>query len=171
MTEKMIISYDEQLKLQSDIIRQMTTDHFLPDVIIGVSRGGLPIGVMMSHYYDTKFIPFKGSLRDHPNWETDWKLPSHWTIKNGKRRILIVDDICDEGDTLKKITADIGKASITVNNTTPDQYKYGAHMWLITHAKKVCTSRKPGCNTCDVEPVCAKRNINTPKSKLREAIR
>ena len=110
MTEKMIISYDEQLKLQSDIIRQMTTDHFLPDVIIGVSRGGLPIGVMMSHYYDTKFIPFKGSLRDHPNWETNWKLPSHWTIKNGKRRILIVDDICDEGDTLKKITADIGKA-------------------------------------------------------------
>ena len=66
---------------------------------------------------------------------------------------------------------DEGKASITVNNTTPDQYKYGAHMWLITHAKKVCTSRKPGCDTCDVEPVCAKRNINTPKSKLREAIR
>jgi hypoxanthine phosphoribosyltransferase len=65
---------------------------------------------MMSHYFDTKFIPFKGSLRDHPNWETDWKLPSHWTIKNGKRRILIVDDICDEGDTLKKITEDIGKA-------------------------------------------------------------
>ena len=66
---------------------------------------------------------------------------------------------------------DEGKASITVNNTTPSKYKYGAHMWLITHAKKVCTSRKPGCNTCDVEPVCAKRNINTPKSKLREAIR
>lgn len=66
---------------------------------------------------------------------------------------------------------DEGKASITVNNTTPDQYKYGAHMWLITHAKKVCTSRKPGCDTCDVEPVCAKRNINTPKSKLREAIK
>ena len=66
---------------------------------------------------------------------------------------------------------DEGKASITVNNTTPDQYKYGAHMWLITHAKKVCTSRKPGCDTCDVEPVCAKRNINTPKYKLREAIK
>ena len=66
---------------------------------------------------------------------------------------------------------DEGKASITVNNTTPEQYKFGAHMWLITHAKKVCTSRKPGCDACDVEPVCAKRNINTPKSKLREATR
>ncbi len=35
---------------------------------------------------------------------------------------------------------DEGKASITVNNTTPGKYKYGAHMWLITHAKKVCKS-------------------------------
>ena len=66
---------------------------------------------------------------------------------------------------------DEGKASITVNNSTPDRWKYGAHMWLITNAKKVCTSRKPGCDTCDVEPVCAKRNINTPKYKLREAIK
>ena len=110
MVDKFIITYDHQLKLQQDIIRQITKDHFLPDVIIGISRGGLPIGVMLSHYYDTPFIPFKGSLRDHPNWETDWKLPSHWKIKNGKRQILIVDDICDEGDTLKKITEDISKA-------------------------------------------------------------
>ena len=87
MTEKYIITYKEQLKLQNDIIRQMTKDHFLPDVIVGVSRGGLPIGVMLSHYYDTPFVPFKGSIRDHPNWETNWKLPSHWQIKNGKKRI------------------------------------------------------------------------------------
>ena len=38
---------------------------------------------------------------------------------------------------------DEGKASITVNTSTPDKYKYGAHMWLITHAKKVCKSRSP----------------------------
>ena len=107
MTEKYIITYKEQIKLQNDIIRQMTKDHFLPDVVVGVSRGGLPIGVMLSHYYDTPFVPFKGSIRDHPNWETNWKLPSHWQIKNGSKNILIVDDICDEGDTIKKIKHDI----------------------------------------------------------------
>ena len=41
---------------------------------------------------------------------------------------------------------DEGKASITVNNTTPSDYKYGAHMWLITHAKYVCRYRTPNCN-------------------------
>tara|TARA_B100000941_G_C28470866_1_gene536334 strand:- start:422 stop:1105 length:684 start_codon:yes stop_codon:yes gene_type:complete len=66
---------------------------------------------------------------------------------------------------------DEGKASITVNNTTPDKWKYGAHMWLITHAKKVCVSRLAKCGNCVIMAVCDKRNITTPKSKLRDAVR
>jgi endonuclease III len=65
---------------------------------------------------------------------------------------------------------DEGKASITVNDTTPSKYKYGAHMWLITHAKLVCKSRSPSCGSCVISAVCDKRNINTPKSKLRQEI-
>ena len=63
---------------------------------------------------------------------------------------------------------DEGKASITVNNTTPEKYKYGAHMWLITHAKKVCKSRTPECDPCVINAACDKRDITVPKSKLRE---
>tara|TARA_A100000164_G_C21721337_1_gene683055 strand:- start:36 stop:716 length:681 start_codon:yes stop_codon:yes gene_type:complete len=63
---------------------------------------------------------------------------------------------------------DEGKASITVNNTTPSKYKYGAHMWLITHAKKVCKSRSPACDPCVINAACDKRDINIPKSKLRQ---
>ena len=66
---------------------------------------------------------------------------------------------------------DEGKASITVNTTTPEKWKYGAHMWLITHAKRVCTSRSPNCGKCAIMYVCDKRNIDTPKSKLREAVK
>jgi len=65
---------------------------------------------------------------------------------------------------------DEGKASITVNNTTPAKYKYGAHMWLITHAKLVCKSRSPACNDCVLNATCDKRNINIPKSRLRKEI-
>ena len=63
---------------------------------------------------------------------------------------------------------DEGKASITVNNTTPSKYKYGAHMWLITHAKKVCKSRSPGCDPCVIRAACDMRDIKIPKSKLRQ---
>jgi len=63
---------------------------------------------------------------------------------------------------------DEGKASITVNNTTPDKYKYGAHMWLITHAKLVCRSRTPLCEQCVVNTACNRRDIMIPKNKLRQ---
>ena len=66
---------------------------------------------------------------------------------------------------------DEGKASVTVNSTTPSKYKYGAHMWLITHAKKVCKSRSPGCGTCVITAACDKRMIDIPKSKLRDIIK
>ena len=66
---------------------------------------------------------------------------------------------------------DEGKASITVNDTTPAKYKYGAHMWLITHAKKHCVSRNPDCDVCIITKVCDKRMVDIPKSKLREAIK
>jgi endonuclease-3 len=63
---------------------------------------------------------------------------------------------------------DEGKASITVNDTTPNKYKYGAHMWLITHAKLVCKSRTPLCDECVISVACDKRDITIPKSKLRQ---
>ena len=46
---------------------------------------------------------------------------------------------------------DESKSAVTVNDTTPDQYKYAAHMQLITHAKRVCTSKKPKCHICVID--------------------
>ena len=65
---------------------------------------------------------------------------------------------------------DEGKASITVNDTTPSKYKYGAHMWLITHAKLVCKSRSPLCDECVIGAACDKRDIEIPKNKLRQKV-
>jgi len=62
---------------------------------------------------------------------------------------------------------DEGKASITVNATTPAQYKYGAHMYLITHAKQVCRSRTPMCDTCVIRDYCDRRDVGVPKNQLR----
>ena len=65
---------------------------------------------------------------------------------------------------------DESKSSIVVNETTPDKYKYAAHMQLITHAKRVCKSKKPKCNICVIDTECDKRHIDVPKSKLREVV-
>ena len=62
---------------------------------------------------------------------------------------------------------DEGKSSHIVNDSTPDKYKYAAHMQLITHAKRVCKSKKPKCDICVIDQVCEKRHIDVPKSQLR----
>ena len=67
-------------------------------------------------------------------------------------------------------TLDEGKSAVIVNDTTPDKYKYAAHMQLITHAKRICKSKKPKCNICVIDDICVKRHIDVPKSKLREVV-
>jgi endonuclease-3 len=39
--------------------------------------------------------------------------------------------------------------------TVPDEYKQGAHHWLILHGRYVCTARKPKCPTCPIRDLCA----------------
>ena len=36
----------------------------------------------------------------------------------------------------------------------PDQYKKGAHHWLILHGRYTCLARKPGCPECVIRDLC-----------------
>ena len=36
-----------------------------------------------------------------------------------------------------------------------------AHHWLLLHGRYVCTSRKPHCEKCELEPMCAKQLENS----------
>jgi len=58
-----------------------------------------------------------------------------------------------------------------VNDYTPERYKRAAHMQLIAHAKTVCSSRLPSCDTCVLSAACDKRDIDVPKSKLRQVVK
>ena len=51
------------------LCRDITLDKFDPQVIVGLSRGGLTPGVMMVHWLQKPFKPVKASLRDFPDWE------------------------------------------------------------------------------------------------------
>lgn len=37
----------------------------------------------------------------------------------------------------------------------PDEFKLGAHHWLILHGRYVCTARKPKCPQCPIRDLCA----------------
>jgi hypoxanthine phosphoribosyltransferase len=110
------------------IIRSMAQDSFVPDYIVGLTRGGLIPATMLSHYLDIPLHTLNVSLRDgelgpesnlwmaedaygyvpyegtEPPVSRD---PNRITSDAARRKnILIVDDINDSGRTLNWIKDD-----------------------------------------------------------------
>ena len=85
-----------------EIIRKMDLDSFVPDYIVGIARGGLVPATMLSQYFNKPLMVLNYSLRDklvHPDHEADEIARK---LKEG-HTLLMVDDICDSGETLRKI--------------------------------------------------------------------
>ena len=104
MTNKRYISEQEMKTGVLDIVSQMYSDDWRPDYIVGVTRGGLIPAVMMSHYTGVKMHTLDVRLRDADNG------PEHavWMAEEAGagKRILILDDINDTGETFKWIVKD-----------------------------------------------------------------
>ena len=46
------------------------------------------------------------------------------------------------------------KVEAKLLQVVPDQYKRGAHHWLILHGRYTCLARKPGCPECVIRDLC-----------------
>ena len=102
MTKKLWYDWREMRRDVNSLCREILLDKFDPNVIVGLSRGGLTPGVMMSHWMKKPFKPIKTSLRDFPEWED-------YLPRKTDERVLIVDDICDSGETFHKIRKHINE--------------------------------------------------------------
>jgi hypothetical protein len=96
-TNKLWYDWKEMRRDVNTLCRDIVLDKFDPDVIVGLSRGGLTPGVMMSHWMKKPFKPIKTALRDFPEWED-------YLPRKTDERVLIVDDVCDSGETFEKIS-------------------------------------------------------------------
>ena len=85
--EKLIYTWEQQIDDTNLICAKIEADGFKPDVIVGISRGGLIPGVMISHKLNIPFKPVHASTRDFPHWE-------NYLPKSNDSKVLIVADIC-----------------------------------------------------------------------------
>ena len=102
---KLWYSWHEMRRDVNTLCRDISLDKFDPNVIVGLSRGGLTPGVMMSHWMNKPFKPIKTSLRDFPEWED-------YLPRKTDERVLILDDVCDSGITFTRIREYIQKNSL-----------------------------------------------------------
>ncbi len=86
-----------------DIARQMSAHDWKPDYIVGITRGGLVPANLLSQYMGIKMHTLNVSLRDSDGGESNlWMAEDAFKGK----KILIVDDINDQGSTINWIKQD-----------------------------------------------------------------
>jgi hypoxanthine phosphoribosyltransferase len=95
--------YFTNIQMRNALIQiedKMVHSGWMPDVVMGVNRGGVIPGVYLSHRLSKRHIPIDVRLRDHvdsPNLDALYK-----SIDKGEK-ILIIDDINDTGATFEHI--------------------------------------------------------------------
>lgn len=105
--KKVYVSWNDVQRQVQELVRQMWQDHWVPDYVVGITRGGLTPANLISQYLDVPMHTLKVSLRDGDNdCETNLWMHDDATVDN--RNILIVDDINDSGATLNWIQKDWG---------------------------------------------------------------
>jgi len=120
--KKVYVSFEDIQRQTQDILRQMHNDHWRPDYIVGITRGGLTPAVLISQYLDVPMHALGVSLRDNSNgpesnlWmsedafgyvpeEEQATIGARWDL-HYRKKILIVDDINDSGNTINWIVND-----------------------------------------------------------------
>jgi xanthine phosphoribosyltransferase len=106
--DKLIITNKQMSGLVNNICRQISTDGWRPDYIVGITRGGLIPAVMISHWFNLPMQTLKVSLRDGAdNCESNlWMAEDAFGYSAEPKNILIVDDINDSGNTINWIIKD-----------------------------------------------------------------
>ena len=144
--QKTYITAQELLESSFTLAHDIYKDGFRPQFIVGIWRGGTPIGIAVQEYFE-----YKGISTDHISVRTSSYTGInqqskeirvhglHYLIENANSEdgLLIVDDVFDSGRSVDALITQIKKQSRL--NTPVD-------------IRVACTWYKPSKRTVDIKP-------------------
>tara|TARA_S200000501_G_scaffold99054_1_gene92495 strand:- start:97 stop:558 length:462 start_codon:yes stop_codon:yes gene_type:complete len=132
-------SYFSNLQMRNALLQiedQMVHSNWMPDLIMGINRGGCIPGVYLSHRLKKEHLVLDIRLRDHKATPDLSVLTKQYAFQ---RKILIIDDINDTGATFKYIQENFGrpervKFAALINNK-PSEVTVDYHGYNIDKSK------------------------------------
>ena len=120
------VSWDKAYRLGRKIARKIKKSGFIPDLVIGVARGGLvPARIVCDFLHQKDLTSLKaehwGIASTLGNARIKYPLPEEIDISG--KRILVVDDVADTGETYQVIVKHILERSPSEVRTAVLQYK------------------------------------------------
>ena len=136
MIKKHFYSWQDIADAANSITASMLIDEWKPDYIVGLTRGGLPLAVMLSNKLDIPMKTLNVSFRDNEDGsvaESNKQMAddAFGMFQQGHahegKKILIVDDINDTGATFQWIKDDWSKlynyADGVIGNNTNSRWE------------------------------------------------
>lgn len=120
MTDKRYITSQELLVDSFRLAHQVFEDGFRPDFIVGIWRGGAPIGIAVQEYFDFKKVETDHiAVRTSSYYGIGQQSKTikvhglHYLIENANAgdSLLIVDDVFDSGRSIEALITQIKKLS------------------------------------------------------------
>ena len=108
MVKKAKLTWSEIHALCETIVAQVNESGFKPDIVMGISRGGVVPATMIAHQLQvTPFYAVQLTSYDIFGMQTSVKVIDGQTLPYFPKRskVLIIDEICDSGETIAFLKA------------------------------------------------------------------
>ena len=144
--DKLYIGSQSLLEDSFKLGKMVVESGFRPDFLVGVWRGGSPVGIAVQEY-----LEFRGVKTDHiairtSGYSKDHKIESKIRVHNlgyieeninSKNKLLIIDDVFDTGLTMEAVIK-------TLKDKLKDKYPEDVKIATVYF--------KPDSNTTDIKP-------------------
>ena len=155
--EKLYVSAEELLRASYELAWQVYESGFRPDYIVGIWRGGAPVGIAVQEFFD-----LMGVASDHiairtssykgigEREKTVQVYGLNYVIRQveSDNSLLMIDDVFDTGLSVQKVIEDLAKAckkntpniriatpyykpENNMTERTPDYFLYETSKWIV----------------------------------------
>lgn len=136
------VSWARFVRLCGVLYRRILASGFEPDMIIAITRGGYPPARVLADYFDiSDLLSLKVEHYRGPDKMRAAIVPYPFPASLQDRRVLVVDDVSDSGDSLSAALAHLGEKGIPqslktavlhhkkTSAFTPDYYAHRVLKW------------------------------------------